>query len=83
MLRSGMAAGGIAALGARMSSIAGLFMNRAQRAARRDTEVHMTFLSKIGLAAAMVAGSVTAASAFTACQVTIAAARPIWDRNVM
>ena len=30
----------------------------------------MTFLSKIGLAAAMVAGSVTAASAFTACQVT-------------
>jgi len=30
----------------------------------------MTFLSKIGLAAALVAGSVTAASAFTACQVT-------------
>ena len=30
----------------------------------------MTFLSKIGLAAAMVAGSVTAASAFNACQVT-------------
>ncbi len=30
----------------------------------------MTFLSKAGLAAAMVAGSVTAASAFTACQVT-------------
>ncbi len=30
----------------------------------------MTFLSKIGLAAAMVAGTVTAASAFTACQVT-------------
>ena len=30
----------------------------------------MTFLSKFGLAAAMVAGSVTAASAFTACQVT-------------
>ncbi|PIE07517.1 MAG: BMP family ABC transporter substrate-binding protein [Rhodobacterales bacterium] len=30
----------------------------------------MTFLSKIGLVAAMVAGSVTAASAFTACQVT-------------
>ena len=30
----------------------------------------MTFLSKLGLAAAMVAGSVTAASAFTACQVT-------------
>jgi basic membrane protein A len=33
-------------------------------------EVFMTFLSKIGLAAALVAGSVTAASAFTACQVT-------------
>lgn len=30
----------------------------------------MTFFSKIGLAAALVAGSVTAASAFTACQVT-------------
>lgn len=30
----------------------------------------MTFLSKTGLAAALVAGSVTAASAFTACQVT-------------
>ncbi|MCB1338292.1 MAG: BMP family ABC transporter substrate-binding protein [Maritimibacter sp.] len=30
----------------------------------------MTFLSKFGLAAALVAGSVTAASAFTACQVT-------------
>jgi basic membrane protein A len=33
-------------------------------------EVHMTFLTKIGLAAALVAGSVSAASAFTACQVT-------------
>ena len=30
----------------------------------------MTFFTKIGLAAALVAGSVTAASAFTACQVT-------------
>ncbi|MEZ5721937.1 MAG: BMP family ABC transporter substrate-binding protein [Paracoccaceae bacterium] len=30
----------------------------------------MTFLSKFGLAAAFVAGSVTAASAFTACEVT-------------
>ncbi len=30
----------------------------------------MTFLTKAGLAAALVAGSVTAASAFTACQVT-------------
>ena len=30
----------------------------------------MTFLTKIGLAAALLAGSVTAASAFTACQVT-------------
>lgn len=30
----------------------------------------MTFLTKLGLAGALVAGSVTAASAFTACQVT-------------
>ncbi len=70
MLRSGMAARGIAAEGERLSRIAGLSKSRAQRAARCDMEVHMTFLTKIGLAAAMVAGSVTAASAFTACQVT-------------
>jgi basic membrane protein A and related proteins len=66
-----MAARGIAANQVRFAFHSGSFTGRATHVrARRDMEVYMTFLSKIGLAAALVAGSVTAASAFTACQVT-------------